>query len=330
MWTKAPFMTSHTLMTSRPATNFNLPSQPPTLPSWFTRVHAKTYENLAFRAGAALAVLDQCLNDQRNCVPVRLLANRLALTAATATAKLEGRLSREEDIRDAFHLTPPGAARGPDGDLLSFWREGARIHPNETELLVELVGHDLAAEAKAWLGVGTQSARSHGPLAGCAAVLRAVVEVDDRLERVACLLSDVVLARALNWNASLPVSAMRLSKSTLRNLASGEEEGRLAAQASILESIEATVRISHRLSERAQLLRLVAPKLRAKGAGAAADLFLIEDAVAPSSMLSPYIRGTTIPMTDRAARRLCHRLVELGVVQELTGRSTFRLYGIAP
>nr|WP_268873933.1 DUF1403 family protein [Roseovarius atlanticus] len=44
-------------------------------------------------------------------------------------------------------------------------------------------------------------------------------------------------------------------------------------------------------------------------------------------MLSPRIRGTTIPMTDRAAWRFCDRLVELGVARELTGRSTFRLYG---
>ena len=76
-------------------------------------------------------------------------------------------------------------------------------------------------------------------------------------------------------------------------------------------------------------VRAVAPKLRAKGSSAAVELFLTEDAVAPASMLSPRIRGTSIPMTDRAARRLCDRLVELGVARELTGRPTFRLYGIA-
>lgn len=75
---------------------------------------------------------------------------------------------------------------------------------------------------------------------------------------------------------------------------------------------------------------MVAPKLRAKGSDAAVDLFLTEDAVAPASMLSPYIRGTSISMTSRAARRFCDRLVELGVARELTGRPTFRLYGIAP
>lgn len=45
-------------------------------------------------------------------------------------------------------------------------------------------------------------------------------------------------------------------------------------------------------------------------------------------MLSPMIKGTTIQMTDRAARRFCDRLVELGVARELTGRRTFRLYGL--
>jgi hypothetical protein len=32
--------------------------------------------------------------------------------------------------------------------------------------------------------------------------------------------------------------------------------------------------------------------------------------------------------SDRAARRFCDRLVALGVVRELTGRDTSRLYGI--
>ena len=47
-------------------------------------------------------------------------------------------------------------------------------------------------------------------------------------------------------------------------------------------------------------------------------MFLTRDAVAPSSL----------PLPDRAARRLCDRLVELGAVGELTGRDTFRLYGV--
>ena len=104
----------------------------------------------------------------------------------------------------------------------------------------------------------------------------------------------------------------------------------LAVEVRILEAIEESIRLARDLARRAYTLRTVAPKLRAKGSDAAVDLFLTEDAVAPASMLSPRIRGTSIPMTDRAARRFCDRLVELGVARELTGRPTFRLYGIAP
>ena len=104
----------------------------------------------------------------------------------------------------------------------------------------------------------------------------------------------------------------------------------LAVQVRILESIEETIRLVRDLARRAEALRSIGPKLRAKGSDTAVALFLTEDAVAPASMLSPHIRGTSIPMTDRAARRFCDRLVELGVARELTGRPTFRLYGIAP
>lgn len=302
----------------------------PHLPRWVTSGQAETLETVAFRSGAALTVLDQLVGDAQYGMPVKLLATRLALIAATATSKLEGRLARETDIRDAYHLTPPGEARGPDGDLLAFWREGVRLRAGATGEIANLVGTDFAGEVGVWLDAGAERARTHGPLAGCVAVLRDVLEVDDRGERAACLLSDVVLARALNWKLVLPVSAQRLRKAMLRDLKKGEKWAELAVQARILESIDETIRLSRDLAHRAEALQSVAPKLRAKGSDAAVDLFLTEDAVAPTSMLSPLIWGTSIPMTSRAARRFCDRLVELGVAQELTGRPTFRLYGIAP
>lgn len=48
------------------------------------------------------------------------------------------------------------------------------------------------------------------------------------------------------------------------------------------------------------------------------QMFLSRGAVAPSAL----------PLPDRAARRLCDRLVDLGAVRELTGRDTFRLNGV--
>jgi len=114
-----------------------------------------------------------------------------------------------------------------------------------------------------------------------------------------------------------------------RDLQAAGDELSLDCHRAVARGAQDAVRLAHDLARRAQHLQVVAPKLRAKGSGAAVALFLSEDAVLPSTMLAPRIQGTPIPMTDRAARRLCDRLVELGVVRELTGRSTFRLYGVA-
>lgn len=302
----------------------------PKLPAWVTSGRAETLETVAFQSGVTLTILDQLVSDPSRGVPVKLLANRLALTAASATSKLEGRIAREVDIRDAYRLTSAGEASGPDGDLLAFWRGAARLRITGRDwnaALKTFVGLDLGTEVDGWLQSAASRCHTHGPLVGCVSVMRSVLEVDDRAERVACLLSDVVLARVLNWPVVLPVSAQCLTKAILRDL--DEDEPELAVQQRILQSIEDAVHRSRDLAQRVAALQAVAPKLRAKGSDAAVALFLSEDAVAPSTMLSPMIQGTTMRMTDRAARRLCDRLVELNVVHELTGRPTFRLYGIA-
>lgn len=317
-------------MTYQPSNIFDDLNSLPQVPGWVTSGRAKTFETVAFRSGAALTVLDQLIGDPRYGVPVRLLANRLALSAATASSKLEGRLAQQADIRDAYHLAPPGAARGPDGDLLAFWRDAALLRLNRPDEIADLIAPDCAKDVAGWLVAGHERAQTHGPLAGCVAVLQAVLATDDRAERLACLLSDIILARALSWKAVLPISAQHLTKTGLRDLTADGQGAELAAQAAILVSIEGAIRMALDLVRRAQALRRIAPKLRAKGSSAAVELFLTEDAVAPALMLSSRIRGTSIPMTDRAARRFCDRLVALGVARELTGRPTFRLYGIAP
>jgi hypothetical protein len=305
----------------------------PKLPSWVTSGCAETLETVAFRSGAALTVLDQLVSDPAHHVPIKLLANRMALSAATATSKLEGRLAREADIRDAYHLTPPGEARGPDGDILAFWRDAARLKLTGRDWhndVQGLVGAAFTDDVLRLIAAGADRAKTHGPLAGCVAVMRAVLEVDDRAERIACMLSDIVLGRALNWTSALPATAQHLTKTMLRDLIADRQGADLKVQAGLLISIEDTIRLARDRAARATLLQAAAPKLRAKGSDAAVALFLSEDAIGPSMMLSPIIQGTTIPMTDRAARRFCDRLVELGVAHELTGRSTFRLYGIGP
>ncbi|GLQ29297.1 DUF1403 family protein [Sulfitobacter pacificus] len=316
-------------MTYQSATISNNQSTLPQLPGWVTSGRVETLETVAFRSGAALTVLDQLIGDPRHGVPGKLLANRLALTAATATSKLEGRLAKEADIRDAYHLTPLGEARGPDGDLLAHWREAARSKLTGRDWHAGLVGPEFEMDVDGWLQSAANHSQSQGPLTGCVAVMRFVLRADDRAERVACLMSDIVLARFMNWSSVLPISAQHLTKAMLRDLAAEGQGTELAVQQRLLRSVEDTTRLARDLARRAEALRTVAPKLRAKGSDPAVALFLSEDAVAPSTMLSPMIQGTSFPMTDRAARRFCDRLVELGVARELTGRPTFRLYGIA-
>lgn len=316
---------------SRPAQG--LSGNLPLLPAWATTERPQTVESASFLAGATLTVLDGLLSDPAHGVPLELLASRLALGAAAATSKLEGRLAREDDIRDAYRLTPPGCSRGPDGDLLAFWRDAARIRtagPHWQAGIAEFAGRNLKDEAAGWVDAGFDRAGTHGPLAGCMSVMAAALSADNRAERVACILSDVVLARALGWQTLLPVSALRLSKTPLRDLAAGRRGAELAVHAALLSSLQDVVTLARHLSRRAAALNAVAPKLRARGASAAVALLLREDAVAPSTDLSPVVRGTATAMTGRAARRLCDRLVGLGVIRELTGRATFRLYGIAP
>ena len=74
------------------------------------------------------------------------------------------------------------------------------------------------------------------------------------------------------------------------------------------------------LARRSDKLQMVAPKLRTKNAEAAIQALLREDAITPARARAR--------LSDRAARRLFDRLVALGGVRELSGRPTFRVYGL--
>ena len=79
--------------------------------------------------------------------------------------------------------------------------------------------------------------------------------------------------------------------------------------------------LSAELERRAQKLLEATPKLRAKGAPAALAALLDEDSLSASSRIGGQI-------SERGTRRLFDRLVALDAVRELTGRATFRVYGL--
>jgi hypothetical protein len=94
-------------------------------------------------------------------------------------------------------------------------------------------------------------------------------------------------------------------------------KGLVAAQArAALRAID----LSREFERRADRLLAVAPKLRAKASDAVVGRLLSDDAIVASERIAG--------MSDRGLRRLFDRLLELGAVRELSGRPTFRIYGL--
>lgn len=277
------------------------------MPAWVTSVRGEPLEDVAFLSGAALTHLHLVLG--RADVPQALLRDRLALRAAEACVAFAGRPERARELRDTVHLLRPGDLPGPAGAVCQSWQRAAERQVSIGTLRRALPQLDPARIA-VWLDAG-----QGGPVARAAAVLEAVLVDAPREEVAALVLADAALAQALGWDRVVPLLAPGLKRADLRKQG---DDLRLACHRALVSSGAEAVRQAADLARRAAHLKAVAPKLRAKGAGAAVEIFLMQDAVAPSAL----------PLPDRAARRLCDRLVDLGAARELTGRDTFRLYGV--
>jgi hypothetical protein len=279
----------------------------PRMPAWVTFTRAETLEDVAFLSGAALNHLHLVLG--RVEVPQALLSDRLALRAAEACVAFSGRPERAGELRDAVHLLRPGDLPGPAGETYLSWRRSA-----ERPVSIKALGRALAGlepgQIATWLDAGQGA-----PVGRAAMVLEAVLREAPRADVAGLILADAALAQALGWDHLVPLLASGLKRADLRKQG---DDLRLACHRALVSSAVEAVRLSTELARRAAHLKAVAPKLRAKGAGDAVEMFLTHDALAPSAL----------PLPDRAARRLCDRLVDLGAVRELTGRDTFRLYGV--
>ncbi len=290
---------------------------------------AETPEMAGFASGSALALLHVALADRNINVPFELLRNRLALRAAAHCLKLEDRGQTEADIRDAYLLTAPGDTMGPSGDMLALWRAGSAISlklANWQERLRSLLPEDMQEQWPDWVDLLTEGPGN--PVAHACLVLSAIIRDFPRQEAAALVCADTVLARGLGWERPLPLFGLHLNRRVFRDIADGTDV-QIACHNAVARAAQDVVRLVHDLARRAAHFRAIEPKLRTKGSQDAVRLFLSEDAVLPSTMLSPTIRGSNTAMTPRSARRLCERLVELGVAKELTGRASFRLYGVA-
>lgn len=297
-------------MTYQPAPISEHQNTLPLLPGWVTAGKAESPEDVAFLSGAALAHLHLVLN--REDLPQALLRNRLALRAAEACVTRQGRPERAAELRDALAFLQPSDRPGPAGEVYRSWRRAVALPVSVKILHLALPGIEVA-QITTWLDAGQGT-----PVLRAAFVLQAVLAERPRDDATALILADAALAQALGWTHLLPCVALGLKRGDLSKTG---EELRLACHRAVVATTVAATREATDLARHVTRLREIVPKLRAKGAEEAVTMFLNKDAVAPGDLAS--LRS------DRAARRFCDRLVELGAVRELTGRDTFRLYGVS-
>lgn len=285
----------------------DLPPAPP-LPGWLGPETAADAETAAFRAGAALAHL--ALVAAVPDVPQALWRDRLALVAAEACVAMTGRREGQEALRDAIHLTRAGDSPGPAGAGFRQWsRAVARpISVAHLDRALEGVAPERIALAL--------DATGGNPVDRAAGVLEAILIDAPRAEGAALILADAVLSRAVGREHLLPLLALALKP---RDLRLRGDALRFACHLAVVAGARQAVQMAGELARGAARLRAVLPKLRAKAAGFAVEQFLSHDALPPGALRF---------MSDRAARRLCERLVALGALRELTGRDSFRLYGV--
>jgi Protein of unknown function (DUF1403) len=299
----------------------------PPMPGW-ARLDALAADmnEAVFRAGAALASLDLRM---RADVPFAgAWRRRLALKAAAASAQIVRRGEDEATLRDVFFLRHGGDDPGPAGRMLVAWRSLDRPAPLCDDAVcqaaetLQLKVDDALRAAIADVQQLAASAQA-APFAAAQAARVVVVQRPDAVF-LGLWLADAVLAARLKWPRPLPLLAGALMHPSLRSgghrpcpgdanwtLTCCVAYGRAAAQACDLFA---------ELGRSSQKLIAVAPRLRARGAGAVIETLLNEDAVLASAR-----RGA---ISARGSRRLFDRLVALGGVRELTGRATFRLYGL--
>lgn len=311
----------------------------PHYPKWFFSEEApETLEDATFKSGASLALLDSLLADTGKNVPQQILRQRFTMATARNCLRLEGRIVDTDDIRDAYYLTKPGDEMGPDGDMLELWRKACRINLRNRgwiDRLGALFDHRFGDDLNSWIEAVEAAKQSSNPVTKAHAMLTHVMHDVPNGETPALILADALLARSLNWDYLLPLVSRNVKRRLFQNLLPEKDrKGDLENLSlvdfhnSVTQAAQDAYWYGHDLVERVDFIKSVAPKLRSKKSEAVLDLFLTEDLVAPSSMLSPKIRGTNITMTSRSARRICDRLRDLGAVSEITNRSTAKLYGL--
>ncbi|TBC25611.1 DUF1403 family protein (plasmid) [Rhizobium ruizarguesonis] len=302
----------------------------PRLPGWTRpRTHDISESDAAFAAGIALKSLDDLIRADPSWLGC--WRDRLALRSAAVAARMLGRNEEENVIRDAVLLTAAGDDPGPAGRVFIATRMLARRSATlttslvtELAMLLEIKWDGSLASIPDMVDSANQSRRA-APFAA-ADLITAISAVRPDAEVLALAMAEAVLAHRLNWSRPVPLLLPERFGSGFRTIGGrgrvrpGEPAYPKAICLALADGVEAALRSAAEINRRAARLLAVAPKVRTKGAEPVIRRLLTEDAVpasAPGGDLSRW-----------AANRLFERLEKLETIRELSGRSSFRIFGL--
>ncbi|KNY31174.1 DUF1403 family protein [Agrobacterium sp. SUL3] len=306
------------------------PTWPPRLPDWTLSRRQDTGEaDAAFAAGIALKTLDDLVRAEPPWLGC--WRDRLALKSAAIAARMLGRSEEETAIRDAVLLTSSGDDPGPAGKLflatrILARRTGTLATPFVKELvaLLGMTWDNNLASIPDIVDSANQSGRAT-PFA-VADLITAISAVRPDAEALAFGLAELVLAQKLNWPKPVPLLLPERFGPAFRTIGGrgrvrpGEPAYSKAVCLALVSGVETALRSAVEIDRRAARLLAVAPKVRTKGAEAVIRKLLNEDAIAASAPGSSLSRW--------AANRLFDRLESFEAVRELSGRSSFRIFGL--
>lgn len=300
------------------------------LPGWALARCRDTDEiDAAFAAGIALKSLDDliCADPQW----IGCWRDRLALKSAAVAARMLGRNEEEDALRDAVLLTPADGDPGPAGKLFL----AARMLARQTAMpgtafvseLAELLSIRWDAELSSIVDIADAAIQSRrvAPIA-IADLISAIMALRPDAEVLALALADIVLAQKLKWARPVPLLLPVRFGSAFRTIGGkgrvrpGEAAYPKAICLALVSSVEAALQSAADIDRRAARLMAAVPKMRTKGGNAVIQKLLNEDAIpasAPGCNLSRW-----------AATRLFERLESFEAVREVSGRSSFRIYGL--